>query len=168
MICDTPVAQCANWADHWCADPSDNEVKRQRALVLKKGALPAARCSLAELKQIYATEVNVPLAQITLKNYQRQVVSWMLDNERNGFAVSSLVRFADNLYKDDGPAPIQKIYGGVVALEMGMELAAALLAQQSHGWRGGGSAQRSRWPIPRTNGACSGLVRRVVARDVCP
>ena len=44
-----------------------------------------------------------------------------------------------------------------------LELAAALLARQSHGWRGGGSAQRPRSPIPRLNGACSGLVRRVVA-----
>ena len=44
-----------------------------------------------------------------------------------------------------------------------LELAAALLARQSHGWRDGESAQRPRWPIPRLNGACSGLVRRVVA-----
>ena len=49
-----------------------------------------------------------------------------------------------------------------------LELAAALVARQSHGWRGGESAQRSRWPIPRLSGACSGLVRRAVARDVCP
>ena len=48
VICDTPIAECANWAEHWCADPSDKEVQRQRALVLKKGALPAARCLLKE------------------------------------------------------------------------------------------------------------------------
>ena len=49
-----------------------------------------------------------------------------------------------------------------------LELAAALLARQSHGWRDGESAQRPRWPIPRLNGACSGLLGRVVAWYVCP
>ena len=44
-----------------------------------------------------------------------------------------------------------------------LELAAALVARQSHGWRGGEGSRPARWPIPRLNGVCSGLLGRVVA-----
>ena len=49
-----------------------------------------------------------------------------------------------------------------------LELAAALVASQSHGWSSGEGSRPARWPIPRRNGVCSGLLGRAVARDVCP
>ncbi|MEC7457895.1 MAG: SNF2-related protein, partial [Actinomycetota bacterium] len=104
------------------ADPRNEHVQRQRAFVATKGALPAARCSLSQLKQVYATEVDVQLRGIALKAFQRQVVSWMLDNERHGFDLSKLVTLRDS--KD----AMSNMKGGVIAMEMGMGKTACAIA----------------------------------------
>eukprot|EP00966_Prymnesium_polylepis_P142616 3292883-Prymnesium_polylepis.1 len=61
--------------------------------------MPAAKCLLQQLEQVYPTEVNVELKAIVLKNYQRQVVSWMLDCERHGFRIGELIKPSET-FKD--------------------------------------------------------------------
>ena len=113
VICDVPADECSMWEDHCSADPLDSDVRKQRAFFLKSGGNPAHNCFLQQLKQIYPTEVDVPLENVTLKTYQRQCLSWMLDRESTGFTVSRLL---SNPLEDDP----DKIYGGILALEMGM------------------------------------------------
>eukprot|EP00966_Prymnesium_polylepis_P030210 702232-Prymnesium_polylepis.1 len=72
VICDVPASECELWGQHCTANPHDSEVQRQRAFKKKNGAMPAVKCQLSQLKQVYPTEVNVELKSIVLKNYQRQ------------------------------------------------------------------------------------------------
>eukprot|EP00966_Prymnesium_polylepis_P013139 303278-Prymnesium_polylepis.1 len=89
-ICDVPASECEMWTQHCGADPRDPEVRKMRAVFQKTGNLPARTCNLSQIKQIYPTEVDVQLKTVALKTYQKQCVSWMLDNEKNGFRTDRL------------------------------------------------------------------------------
>ena len=127
VICDIPATQCDEWDKHCTADPSDAAVMRERAL-RKKGARSAFDCSLSQLTQVYPSEANVALKDITLHSYQRQVVSFMLHTERTGIPVGRLVDL-QKLSTESGMAlrPLV-IYGGCIALEMGMGKTACVIA----------------------------------------
>lgn len=127
VICDIPVAQCDEWAKHCTADPSDSAVMQERAL-RKKDMRPVFDCTLSQLTQVYPTEVNVELNEISLTSYQRQVVSFMLHTERNGFAVNRLFGAGEIAFHTGGKALRPFIYGGCIALEMGMGKTACVIA----------------------------------------
>ncbi len=111
-ICDVPASECEMWTQHCSADPRDPQVRKMREIVQKTGNLPARNCNLSQIKQIYPTEVDVQFKTVALKTYQKQCVSWMLDNEKNGFRT-------DRLFEDK-PGRCKILYGGILALEMGM------------------------------------------------
>lgn len=123
VICDVPASECELWGEHCAANPHHAEVQRQRAFKKKNGAMPAAKCLLQQLKQVYPTEVNVALKDIVLKNYQRQVVSWMLDCENNGSRISELIQPSES-FKDMR----DRVFGGFLAIEMGMGKTACTIA----------------------------------------
>lgn len=74
VICDMPANQCQAWAEHCDANPTDPEVREKRAVFQKKNAHLANNCHLNQLTQIYPTEVDVEVNDVTLKTYQRQVI----------------------------------------------------------------------------------------------
>ena len=123
VICDVPASECELWGQHCTANPHDSEVQRQRAFKKKNGAMPAVKCLLSQLKQVYPTEVNVELKSIVLKNYQRQVVSWMLDCERDGHRIGELIKPSES-WKDMAV----RVHGGFLSIEMGMGKTACTIA----------------------------------------
>lgn len=123
VICDVPASECELWSEHCVANPHDSEVQRQRAFKKKTGSMPAAKCLLQQLKQVYPTEVDVALKGIVLKNYQRQVVSWMLDCENTGYRIGELIQPSES-FKDMR----DRVFGGFLAIEMGMGKTACTIA----------------------------------------
>lgn len=115
VICDKPANQCPSWSDHCSADPLDPQVRQQRTLFQKTGVYTAKTCHLKQLTQVYPTELDVKLNHAVLKDYQRQALSFMVTNERDGFQTNRLIV----PYGRSHPLP-NIIHGGVLALEMGM------------------------------------------------
>ena len=100
----------------------DAETKRRKNLLNSHALLTGSDLNhmrLEDLRQVFPHERDTQVNGATLHAAQRQMVAWMIRNETDGIPTNSL--FVPSSPKSGAPsALLDRIYGGMLAAEMGM------------------------------------------------